>query len=168
MNAPLPEHLRLRGASPGDSTNQQGASLGRLEDVVLQPQELVLRRIILIQDAKPSSNHRQAYQELARFKKRFGIKPSSGMTFLVEDPDFRCYPILAWSAIHGDYFIWADKALVFDSSTKLRERQGEYPEEFERHEQTKLLACDVEQCDLPAHRVNWRVLVLLKRVQPGG
>lgn len=156
MNAPLPGILRLRGALPGDPNDS------------LSDRDLVLRRIILIQDAKPSSNHRKAYERLAQFRKQFGVKNNIGMTVLVEDPDFRCYPILAWSAIHGDYFIWADKALVFDSSTKLRERQGEYPEEFERHQQVILLACDVEQCDLPAQRIRWKTLILLKKVQTGG
>lgn len=156
MNAPMqPGILGLLGVSLGNLTND-----------LLRPLERVTRRIILFQGKDPSKDHQGPYAQLALYRRRFGIGTGLGLTFFVVDPHFKGYPILAWSAIHSEPFVWADKAYVFDSSQRLHDRQRECPGEFERHERRYYLACDSEEGSKPTHEVKWKTLLLLKSVRP--
>ncbi|TXH07822.1 MAG: hypothetical protein E6Q06_01575 [Candidatus Moraniibacteriota bacterium] len=122
-----------------------------------------MRRAILFQPRSGKIN--EAYERLKAFRRQYQIAQNIGMTYLAENPYFKGYNILIWSALHGTSFLWADEARVFSTQESLARRQRDFPIEFDSLQQRAFLACDFEQAAVPAHQVKWQVLLLLKRIR---
>ncbi|MGB3072927.1 MAG: hypothetical protein WBB68_01560 [Candidatus Moraniibacteriota bacterium] len=98
-------------------------------------------------------------------KRDYNMRGTAEGILQVYDPDDIDWPILAWSVVHREKFKLPEKVVVgrvFATSAKLHHWQAEHQNKLRWLQQTIVLACDVEQCHLPVHLVDWKTLLLVR------
>jgi hypothetical protein len=112
-----------------------------------------------------TGNLQSSEVRLDTLKRGYNMRGAVEGILQVYDPDDIDCPILAWSVLHREKLELTKKdgvGRVFASSAKLHHWQAKHKNELRWLQQTIVLACDVEQCHLPVHLVDWKTLLLVR------